>query len=112
MLTEAADRTSARQLWRQILTADEDWLRKRAQRGLQQIDALDQIEVLSEIVRKVPPPGTEPYSWALLIRTGALRSIPVDPAGAQYEIDPATGRIDVSRRSPLFPLPQVKGRRP
>ena len=50
MLTETSDRTAARYLWRQILEADEDWLRKRAERGLLQLDALDQIDRLSAVV--------------------------------------------------------------
>ena len=108
MLTEGADRTSARHLWRQILQADEEWLRRRAERGLMQIDALDQVDQLSTIVSSVPPRAGESYSWIRLVRAGALRGIPVDPTGTPYEIDPATGRITVAETSPLFPLPSSK----
>ena len=107
MLTEGADRSTARQLWRQILQTDEEWLRRRAERGLMQIDALDQMDQLTVIVGRVPlRPGS--YSWPALVRAGALRGIPVDPAGTPYEIDPSTGRVAVSERSPLFPMPVPK----
>ena len=110
MLTEGTDRTSARYLWRQILQADEEWLRRRAERGLMQIDALDQIDQLSAIVSSAPRRPAEPYSWVSLVRAGALRGIPVDPTGTPYDIDPSTGRIAVAERSPLFPLPSSKER--
>ncbi len=108
MLTEGADRTSARYLWRQILQADEEWLRRRAVRGLLQRDALEEIDQLSAIVSSAPRRPGEPYSWIPLVRSGALRGIPVDPTGTPYEIDPATGRITVGPASPIFPLPSPK----
>lgn len=108
MLTEGTDRTSARFLWRQILQADEEWLRRRAQRGLMQIDALDQIDQLSAIASSAPRRPGEPYSWIALVRSGVLRGIPVDPAGTPYQIDPTTGRITVAEKSPLFPMSSPK----
>ena len=105
MMSEASDRTSARYLWRQILQADEEWLRRRAQRALMQLDALDQIDQLTAIASSTPRAAGEPVSWTLLIRTGRLRGLPVDPAGTPYEIDPATGRVTVSEKSALFPMP-------
>jgi hypothetical protein len=108
MLTET-DRGAARYLWRQIMEADEEWLRKRAERGLLQLDALDQIDRLSTVVTATPRREGEPYSWPALMRQGLLRGRPVDPAGTPYAIDPATGRVSVSEKSPLFPMPAFKG---
>ena len=48
MLTETGDRTAARHLWRQIQEADEEWLRKRAERALLELDALDEIDRMKE----------------------------------------------------------------
>ena len=110
MLTETSDRTAARYLWRQILEADEDWLRKRAERGLLQLDALDQIDRWSAVVASAPRGAGEPYSWAALVRAGRLDRIPVDPGGTPYVMDPATGRITVSEASSLFPMPAFKER--
>jgi len=108
MLTQGADRTSARFIWRQMLTADQEWLRSRAIRGLQQIDALDQIDQLEKIVSLVPHRSAEQYSWEQLIRAGALRAIPPDPSGTPYVLDPDTGRVSVSETSTLFPLPTTQ----
>jgi len=108
MLTEGADRTSARFIWRQMLDADQEWLRNRAQRGLQQIDGLDQIDQLEQIVASVPHRSGEPYSWLEVIRAGGLRGIPLDPSRTPYVIDPQTGRVSVSDQSALFPMPETK----
>lgn len=105
MLTQGNDRASARFMWRQMVQADQTWLRNRAQRALQQIDALDQIDRLAAFVSTVSRREGEPYSWHDLVRRGGLRGIPVDPSGTPYEIEPRTGQISVSRKSPLFPMP-------
>ena len=105
MLTQGADRTSARFIWRQMLAADQEWLRKRAQRGLQQIDALDQIDQLEQIVGSIPHHTGEPYSWQEVVRAGRLRGIPLDPSRTPYVIDPESGRVTVSDQSALFPMP-------
>ena len=104
MLTEGSDRTSARFLWQQILKSEEPWLRQAAERALLQLQALDQIDQLEAGIRRYPLTAGEPYTWQPYIRKG-LRGVPVDPAGTPFEIDPATGRVSVSQRSPLFPLP-------
>ena len=93
MLTQGADRAAARHLWQQILHADEEWLRLRAERGLLQLDALDQIDRLEAALRE-----------------GATIESALDPAGVPYVIDPSAGRVSLSPQSPLYPLPTPKGR--
>lgn len=105
MLTRAQDRASARTLWHQILQSDQQWLRRTAERSLLQLDALDALDVLQPIVNRVMPPAGEPYSWGLLVKRGALRGVPVDPAGVPFELHPDTGAVTLSRSSPLHPLP-------
>lgn len=107
MLTQGEDRTSARFLWRQLLTADQEWLRGTAKRSLMQLDAMDWMDRLATIVRSNPPGPDEKYSWVALIRRGVLRGIPGDPTGTAFELDPVTGRITVSKQSPLFPMPDT-----
>lgn len=107
MLIRGGERVSARFLWRQMLQADQPWLRRNAQRRLAQIDALDQVDRLEQIVRSVPPPEGG-YSWGDLARRRVLRGIPLDPSGTPYELDPATGRVSVSRWSDLFPMPDLQ----
>jgi hypothetical protein len=105
MLTQGNDRTSARFLWRQLLNADQPWLRANAQRSLMQIDAMDAIDQLDAAIGRAPVPAGQPYSWEWLVRRGVLRGIPTDPSGTPYAIDPETGRVTISQQSPLFPMP-------
>jgi tetratricopeptide (TPR) repeat protein len=104
MLIRGGDRVSARFLWEQLLQADQPWLRSNARHRLAQIDALEEIDRLERVVRRVTPPGG-PYGWEPLIDRRILPGIPLDPAGTPYEIDSATGRVRVSGQSDLFPMP-------
>jgi FimV-like protein len=108
MLIEGGDRQSARFILQQLLNSEEPWLRQMAQRSLLQLEALDFLDrfVRPVIARNPPPPGT-PYSWQWLIRRGAVREVPADQTGVPFEMDPATGAVSVSPRSPLFPMPRT-----
>lgn len=107
MLTQGADRTSARYLWRQILDSEEPWLRRSAERALAQLDALDQIDWLTPRVKAAPRAPGEPYSWQAVVRARYLPGIPTDPAGTPYEVDAQTGEVRVSGASPLMPMPRL-----
>ena len=87
-LAQGGDRRSSRTMWLAIReSADVDWLRRDADRRLIQLDALDQIEQLQNLID----------------RAGVLRGVPLDPAGVPYEI--VEGRVRLSQKSPLWPLP-------
>jgi len=105
MLAQGNDRTAARFLWQQIAKSEEPWLRRNAERSLLQLHALDQIDQLEAVIHKYAPASGEQYSWTGLITRGVLPGQPVDPVGAPYLLDPVTGRVTVSERSPLFPMP-------
>jgi hypothetical protein len=105
MLTRSSDRASSRFLWQQMLGADQEWMRRQAERALGQLDALDQIDQLQAFIASVPRPTGEPYAWSSLSRAG-LRGVPLDPSGTPYELDRETGRVTVSKSSLLFPLPE------
>jgi tetratricopeptide (TPR) repeat protein len=105
MLTRAEDRNSARMIWHQILQSEQQWLQRTAERSLLQLDALDAMDILQALVNRHPPAAGEPYSWQGLARRGAIRRMPLDPAGVPFDLDPETGVVTVARRSPLFPLP-------
>lgn len=107
MLTRGGDRQASRTLWQNLLqTADNDWVRTSARMRLAQIDALEQIEALSrardEFARRR---GRLPESWEELIAAGLLRGVPIDPMGTPYTLNFATGEINVSGYSKLYPLP-------
>ena len=107
MLAAGNDRASARLLWTQILDSDQEWLRRTATRSLEQLNALDGIDQLQEILRRFPPaPGT-PFSWGDLSRRRILGDVPRDPSGTPFELDPTTGKVSVSKASPLWPMPSL-----
>jgi len=105
-LATGGDRQSSRQLWRQLGDSDIEWLRRNAQHRLLQIDAMDVVDELNEISRRFTDRvGRTPRDWRELIAAERLRGLPLDATGVPYALDPATGRIDVSRQSTLHPLP-------
>ncbi len=108
MLIQGGDRASARFLLQQILKSEEAWLRRMAQRGLLQVDALDVMDQLQALVRRFPPPSGIPYSWDWLLRQRVISFVPPDPTGTPFELDPKTGTVSVSTTSELYPLPTRK----
>jgi tetratricopeptide (TPR) repeat protein len=107
MLTRGGDRQASREMWTQIgHNAESDWLRKTSQVRLAQLDALDQIDVLKGIVNDfTTQTGRRAQSWEQLAAAGAVRGLPLDPAGVPYTLDADTGEIGVARDSELWPLP-------
>ena len=116
-LIQGGDRRSSRTMWQAIRqSAELEWLRKDAERHLVQLGALDQIDVLQAAVdRFMAQSGTTPDNWQPVAEALRWRGVPVDPAGTPYEIAPG-GRVHLSQRSPLAPLPaepqKIGGSRP
>ena len=106
MLVEGQDRASARYIWTQLLHAEEEWVRKRAERALVQLQALDQIDEIHKRLALVQP--SPPFSRDTLIRV--FGGVVVDPTRTPYEIDPVSGTVTVARSSPLFPMPRSRRR--
>ena len=104
MLAEGKDRASARYIWTQLLQAEEEWVRKRAERGLVQLRALDEIDQIHKRLALAQP--APPFSRDTLVRV--FGGVVVDPSGTPYEIDPVSGAVTVARSSPLFPMPRSR----
>ena len=106
MLAEGGEERSARALWTELeASAEHDWLRQAARRGLLQLDAEAVLQQLQPIVNHFHARvGRMPTSWDEVVRAGLLRGVPVDPTGHVYDLDPVTGSVNVERKSPLFPL--------
>lgn len=106
-LAQGGDRRSSRTMWQAIReSAEVDWLRGDAERRLAQLDALDQIEALQRFVDQyAAKTGQAATDWRSLVRAGAIRGIPLDPARMPYDIT-TDGRVRLSQASPLWPLPQ------
>ena len=104
-LAKGGQRSASRLLWRQIYdTATDERARNAAGLRLQQLDALDQIEELQSIVDAFATRTATTPTWQALVGSGVLRGIPLDPHGVGYELS-ASGTVELSVRSPLFPLP-------
>ena len=106
-LAQGGDRRSSRALWQSLReSADNEWLRNNATFRLAQLDALDAIDQLTAVVAGFRArTGQIPASWDALVRARMLSSRPVDPAGAPYVLDPASGAVTLGADSPLNPLP-------
>ena len=107
MLVEANDRASSRYLWGEIAQSDQEWLRSRAERALLQLDAMDQIDALTGVLKGRLRMISAPYSWQRLLEAGVIRTIPADPSNTPYALDSVTGEIKVASASPLFPMPRT-----
>ena len=106
-LARGGDRDAARALWRELHdTAEGDALRNTAEIRLAQLDALDAIDALNTLVwRYEARTGRFPLSWQELVTAGALRGIPLDPARVPYVLDQTNEDVQLSPKSPLWPLP-------
>jgi hypothetical protein len=106
-LARGGDRKSSRFLWQQILdTTDVDWLRRNAMHRLTQLDAMDAIDELNRASEHFAArAGHPPRDWSELATAERLPGVPLDPGGVPFSLDPTTGRIGLSRQSPLWPLP-------
>lgn len=104
-LAEGGNRQSSRLMWRQIQqTATDDWFQHESQRRLKQLDAMDQIELLQNVVKAfTEQQGHPPSGWPELARGGYVRGPIVDPNGMPYRLDGTTVTLDPSSR--LLPLP-------
>jgi tetratricopeptide (TPR) repeat protein len=104
-LAEGGDRGSSRTMWESIrASAEIDWLRNEAERRLRQLDAADLVDAVQRRIDRMVPATGRIADWQGLVRAGVLPGLPVDPTGTPLVID-AEGRVHVSPKSPLFPLP-------
>ena len=86
--------------------ADASYIQGQARHRLQQLDAMDAIDQLAASLQRFKDrEGRLPRTWQELATAERLPGIPVDPAGVPFVVDAVTGKIDVSKQSPLWPLP-------
>ncbi len=81
-------------------------MREAAEHRLQQLDAIDVIRQLEQLTAAYERRhGEPPPAWSDLVRDGALRRMPIDPAGHPYVLNPYWGSVTVADDSPMWPLP-------
>lgn len=105
-LTKGGDRQTARQLWQTIANVEENpQIRGNAVLHLQQLDAMDGIDSLTELALKFKEDrGHFPRSWDELIQAKLLPGAPLDPTGIPFVINPWEESVEVSIQSTLAGL--------
>jgi len=106
-LATGGDVRSSRLLWQNVMaTSEHQWLRDQGRKALLQLDAVDQKRQLEQLTAEYERRhGDPPPTWEHLMRDGALRALPRDPAGYVFSLNPWWGTVDVAEDSPLRPLP-------
>ena len=104
-LAHGGNRQGARQMLIGMSESDEPWIRRAANRALQQLAALETIDSLTSAVEAFHARESRyPGSWRDLIRVGALRAVPADEYGVPFAYDPITHTVTIGPDSPLLPL--------
>jgi hypothetical protein len=109
-LAEGGHTGPSRMLWEQLAKSDEQWLRDSAVRRLKQLDAMDFVSALESRIAAYHashPDGA--LTWPALERAGVIGSVPADPSGTPYVLDPRTGKVTVAPDSGIYPLPGQLG---
>jgi tetratricopeptide (TPR) repeat protein len=97
---------ASREVWKNLLESEAEWLREEAARRLQQLDAIDAIAELERRTAAYEQRyGDPPPTWEHMVRAGLLRDVPLDPAGHPFVLNPWWGDVTVSEESPMWPLP-------
>jgi tetratricopeptide (TPR) repeat protein len=97
------DRQGARELFQRLTHSEEKYIRDAAQRGLRQLDALDQIDHYQALVDSYYAQHHQyPAGW---MQVPTIDMYPKDPVDVRYAYDPQTGRVSLSKESSLSPLP-------
>ena len=105
---KGGNRQGARQMLLELREAEESYIRKAAERTLEQLDALDAIDKLQAVVDQfTAAEGRFPAGWEELVSRRLLPGIPLDPQRSPLAYDRDTGRVKLSPDSPLAPLPKT-----
>jgi len=104
---QGGNRTGARQMLQELLESPEAYIRQAAERGLLQLQALEDIDQLQRLVDEYHRQfGKYPTAWFDLVSAQLIGRIPLDPARVPYAYDSATHLVSLGRGSPIGPLPQ------
>jgi len=99
---EGGDRKGARRIYDEMLASDQEYIRRWAERGLAQVQALDDVDRLQAIVEQYhAATGQYPSGLADLVRPGGLAALPRDPSGVPFSYDPVTHRVAIASVSRL-----------
>jgi hypothetical protein len=104
ILGKGGERAIARRMWREMFEQSEAGaMRENARIHIEVLDAADAADELNRVVAQfVLRTSRPPRSLDELATAGLARGPFVDPAGTPFDYDLPTGRVSVSRTSPLF----------
>ena len=104
ILYRGGDRETSRRIWKGMYEqAEEGPMKYNALAHLRYLDALDEAEALTRLVRTYEErTGRRPDSLDQLRAAGLLHGAPVDPSGAPFVYDRETGRVSIDRKSELW----------
>ena len=107
MLTRGGERETARHLWQMLYEiAETNQQRDNATIHLKQLDALDEMDLLRKVIEAFHQrAGRYPANWQELVDTRFLKSVPVDPTGTAYLLNPETHAVELRSDSTLGGLP-------
>ena len=105
---KGGNRSGARQLLQELRTAQEEYVRRSAERLLLQLDALDAVDQLQIVANQYRETHGRPASgWSELVAARLLRAVPRDQFQVVFAYDPVTGNVSVAPDSPLMPIPKM-----
>jgi len=105
-LATGGRRSVAREIWTRLYEQESGVMRINAEGQLQRLDALDAVDRLRAAVARFHERHARlPASFEELARDRLLPFPPVDPSGTPYVYSPGSGRVYISRHSPLWRAP-------
>jgi tetratricopeptide (TPR) repeat protein len=108
MMVEGGNAEGAREMLNELRAAPEKYIRDAADRGLNQLKALDDLAQLHTLLDQfVARTGSYPADLAQLMRAAGYNGVPADPTGVPYAYDPVTHALGLTPRSLLNPLPKA-----
>jgi tetratricopeptide (TPR) repeat protein len=101
LLAKGGSRESARFLWQQFYdTADNEQMKRNARENLLRLQALDEIDILTDFIIKVEAKlGRPVQSIDEIVELGLIKHHPLDPKGLTYIYDPQTRTVQLSPES-------------
>jgi hypothetical protein len=104
ILIKGGEHATARAIWNDVYrSAAPGLVQDLARTNLERLDAIDLADTLEIVVKSYHVKlGRLPASFEEIRAAGLLRTIPVDPRGKRFDYNPETGRVNISRQSPLW----------
>jgi hypothetical protein len=104
---QTGDRAAARTMLQQMRDSEAEYIRRAADRGLAQLEAMDLIDRVNVVIEAYARmQQTYPGGWADLQAARLIGAVPTDPAGVPLVYDAVAHVAVLSPQSPLAPLPR------